>query len=165
MTLKQLGADAGLSHPFLSQLERGLARPSMASVARIAEALGVAVGALWTEPGRRGRVALVRADEGDSEAHPEPSAPGRLRTVAAGGEPMVVREWTGGPRRFAGEPQVEPGEVLVYVTHGGVEVELAGDVHALEAGDALIFDGELPHRLRRTGGVSTRALKVATVTA
>jgi quercetin dioxygenase-like cupin family protein len=60
---------------------------------------------------------------------------------------------------------VEPGEVLVYVTHGGVEVELAGDVHALEAGDALIFDGELPHRLRRTGGVSTRALKVATVTA
>jgi hypothetical protein len=32
----------------------------------------------------------------------------------------------------------------------------------LEEGDALMLDGGVPHRLRRTGGVSTRALKVAT---
>ena len=49
LTLKQLGRAAELSHPFLSQLERGLARPSVSSVERIARALQVPVGALWTE--------------------------------------------------------------------------------------------------------------------
>jgi len=50
MTLKGLGREAGLSHPFLSQLERGLARPSVASVGRIARALDVPVSTLWTAP-------------------------------------------------------------------------------------------------------------------
>ena len=40
LTLMQLAALADLSQPFLSQLERGQARPSMASLGRIAHALG-----------------------------------------------------------------------------------------------------------------------------
>ena len=32
-------------------------------------------------------------------------------------------------------------------------------------GDTLIFDGGVPHRLRRTGGPVTRALRVATTPA
>ena len=62
LTLKALGRSAGLSHPFLSQLERGLARPSVASVERIAEALDVPVGALWSAP-RPEATQLVRAGE------------------------------------------------------------------------------------------------------
>ena len=54
------------------------------------------------------------------------------------------------------------GDVLVYVARGGLEVDLDGVIHALEEGDALMFDGGVPHRFRRTGGTSTRALKVAT---
>ena len=53
-TLKQLGREAGLSHPFLSQLERGLARPSVGSVERIARAFGMPVGLLWSTPARGG---------------------------------------------------------------------------------------------------------------
>ena len=124
MTLKELGRAAGLSHPFLSQLERGLARPSMGSVERIARALGVPAGGLWS--------------------------PARL----------VAREWTGGSR-WPEQREVEAGEVLVYVARGAVEVDLDGEVHALAEGDTLVFDGSVPHRLRRTGGVSTRALRVA----
>jgi transcriptional regulator with XRE-family HTH domain len=165
MTLKELGREAGLSHPFLSQLERGLARPSLGSAERIAAALRVPVGALWAGMPDRGRVALVRRDQGASERHPDASAPGGLRTLADGGRPLAVREWTGGSRHWPEHRNVEPGEILVYVTHGGLEIELDGDVHALEAGDALIFDGGVPHRVRRTGGVSTRALQVASITA
>jgi transcriptional regulator with XRE-family HTH domain len=39
MTLVEVAASAGLSHPFLSQLERGLARPSMRSLTAIAATL------------------------------------------------------------------------------------------------------------------------------
>ena len=158
-TLKQLGREAELSHPFLSQLERGLARPSVGSVERIARALGVPVGLLWTMPARGGRAALVRSDCGEHENHGDASAPGGVRTLA--GEPMTVREWTGGSRRWPEQHEVTAGEVLLYVARGGVEVDLDGEIHALEEGDALLFDGGVPHRLRRTGGVATRALKVA----
>src|ERR1700736_2644725 len=40
LTLVRLAEQAQISHPFLSQLERGLARPSMLTLARIAGALG-----------------------------------------------------------------------------------------------------------------------------
>ena len=158
-TLKQLGHEAGLSHPFLSQLERGLARPSVGSAERIARALQVPVGLLWSAP-RAGGHELVRSDAGEHERHDDASAPGGVRTLA--GEPLAVREWTGGSRRWPDDHEVAAGEVLLYVARGRLEVDLDGVVHALEEGDALMFDGGVPHRLRRTGGVRTRALKVAT---
>jgi transcriptional regulator with XRE-family HTH domain len=159
-TLKELGQEAELSHPFLSQLERGLARPSVSSVERIARAFGVPVGLLWSSPARVGRASLVRRDCGEREHHGDESAPGGLRTLT--GEPITVREWTGGSRRWPEDREVSAGEILVYVARGGLEVDLDGEIHALEEGDALLFDGGVPHRFRRTGGVSTRALKVAT---
>ena len=160
MTLKELGRAAGLSHPFLSQLERGLARPSVGSVERIARALDVPVGGLWTWARRRD-AELVRSTSGSREQHNDRSAPGGVRTVASDGRPLVVREWIGGSRRWPEQRDVESGEVLVYVARGSVEVDLDGDVHALDEGDALLFDGEVPHRLRRTGGTATRALRVS----
>jgi transcriptional regulator with XRE-family HTH domain len=158
-TLKQLGHEAGLSHPFLSQLERGLARPSVGSIERIARALGVPVGLLWSVPARGGRTELVRSDAGERGQHDDASAPGGVRRLS--GEPMEVREWTGGSRRWPESREIAAGDVLLYVARGGLEVDLDGEIHALEEGDALLFDGGVPHRLRRTGGVSTRALKVA----
>ncbi len=160
LTLKQLGMGAQLSHPFLSQLERGLARPSVGSVERIARALGVPVGALWSDAARREHPALVRSDDGDRARHQD-GAPGGLRTVVPPGEPLAVLEWTGGSRRWPEVPAVEHGQMLVYVARGALEVDLDGEVHALEEGDSLMFDGGVPHRFRRTGGVATRALRVA----
>jgi transcriptional regulator with XRE-family HTH domain len=146
LTLKELGRRADLSHPFLSQLERGLARPSLSSVERIARALGVPVSTLWTKP-RREHASVIRRDASVEEA------------LASG--PLTVREWRGGSRDWPVDHEVAGGDMLVYVARGGVEVELRGEVHALDEGDALLFDGALPHRFRRTGGRATRALCVA----
>ena len=116
-------------------------------------------GCCGARPARGGRAALVRSDCGEHENHGDASAPGGVRTLA--GEPMAVREWTGGSRRWPKQHEVSAGEVLLYVARGGLEVDLDGEIHALQEGDALLFDGGVPHRLRRTGGVATRALKVA----
>src|SRR5918999_3412239 len=80
LTLKALGRQAGLSHPFLSQLERGLARPSVGSVERIANALDVSVGTLWSAP-RDEAVPVVPAGEGRVAAHPDADAPGGVRSL------------------------------------------------------------------------------------
>jgi len=147
LTLKELGHAAGLSHPFLSQVERGLARPSVGSVERIADALGVPVAHLWAPPRPRD-VELIRR---------EPGAQG-LRELLAGAP--AVLEWSGGSRRWPIEPDEHAGDVLIYVARGAVDVELDGVVHELEEGDAVVFDGGTPHRLRRRGGTGTRALIV-----
>jgi transcriptional regulator with XRE-family HTH domain len=159
MTLKALGRAAGLSHPFLSQLERGLARPSMASLERIARALDVDLAVLWAPPAGTG-ARVVRGDAGHVDSHPDEGAPGALRTLAPG-DPLLVREWTGGTRRWVGPPWTGVGRTMVYVMHGAVEVEVNGSRHELAAGDAVYFDGRTPHRLRRTGGPATRALYVS----
>ncbi|GAA3069299.1 hypothetical protein GCM10020254_11320 [Streptomyces goshikiensis] len=44
ISMASLAAGSGLSQPFLSQLERGLATPSLSSIYRIAEALDVTPG-------------------------------------------------------------------------------------------------------------------------
>jgi DNA-binding XRE family transcriptional regulator len=156
LTLKALGANAGLSHPFLSQLERGLARPSVSSVERIAQALDVPVGMLWTAP-RPKTTRVVRAGEGTVTAHPEPGAPGGVREMSPG-----VREWHGGSRSWSDEGDTTTGEVMVYVVRGALEVDVDGTIHALRQGDSLFFDGTVRHRMRRSGGTGTRALYVAT---
>jgi transcriptional regulator with XRE-family HTH domain len=161
LTLKGLGREAGLSHPFLSQLERGLARPSVTSVERIARALEVPVSTLWTAP-RQEAARVLRADEGPTSPHSDPQAPGGVRELFADGTALRVREWSGGARSWPEKGDTTTGEVLVYVVRGAVEVELDGTVHALHEGDSLFFDGTVPHRLRRRGGLRTRALYVAT---
>jgi len=151
LTLKGLGRLAGLSHPFLSQVERGLARPSVGSVERIAAALDVSVAHLWA-PTRGSEVQIVRHDEGEV-------AEG-VRTLGPG--TPTLREWSSRNRRWPAEPTVESGEIALYVARGALEVDLDGSVHALDEGDTLRFDGAIPHRLRRTGGTTTRALLVTT---
>jgi transcriptional regulator with XRE-family HTH domain len=160
LTLKELGSEAGLSHPFLSQLERGLARPSMASVERIAHALDVPVSTLWMTP-RRSKAQLTRAGEGRLAPHGDPAAPGVVRELPGGDSALSAREWSGGSRRWPDAAETESGELLLYVARGTVEIDLGGTVHTLGEGDALRFDGAVPHRLRRRGPVGTRALIVA----
>jgi uncharacterized cupin superfamily protein len=74
---------------------------------------------------------------------------------------LHVREWSGGSRSWPPGMETAAGEMLLYVARGSVEVDLDGTVHALDEGDALRFDGSVPHRIRRRGGVATRALIVS----
>ena len=152
LTLKGLGRLAGLSHPFLSQVERGLARPSVGSVERIAAALDVSVAQLWAPPRRSDAIHVTRRNEGDFD-----EVTG-LRDL--GGEPGTpfLREWTARNRRWPEEATVEHGEVVIHVARGSIEVDLGGTIHSLDEGDTVRFDGSIPYRLRRTGGTTTRAL-------
>jgi transcriptional regulator with XRE-family HTH domain len=154
LTLKGLGKKAGLSHPFLSQVERGLARPSVGSVERIAAALDVSVARLWSPPRVGDAVEIVRQSEGGGDED-------GLRDLGGVPGAPVLREWSARSRRWPDEYEVADGEIAIYVARGALEVELNGTIHALAEGDTMHFDGTTPHRLRRTGGTTTRAVIVS----
>lgn len=111
---------------------------------RIAHALNVPVAHLWAPSRPREERLLRRTDEIG------------LRELLAAGP--AVHEWSAGSRRWPAEADDHAGDVLVYVARGALDVELDGTVHELEEGDAVVFDGTTPYRLRRRGGPSTRAL-------
>lgn len=78
MSVRQLAAAAGVSNPYLSQIERGLRKPSAEILARLAGALRISAESLYVQAGilsEEGRtdsdrdvVSAIAADEGLTEA-------------------------------------------------------------------------------------------------
>ncbi|WP_125131345.1 XRE family transcriptional regulator [Microbacterium sp. 10M-3C3] len=158
MTLTQAARRAGLSHSFLSQVERGHERLSMASLFRVAQALGTTQQALLTED----RPAMTH---GGYHVH-------RRDTVApvdSGSSPLVVMGAAGGrfvPMIFTG-PFDDTGpwwqhdeEEFAYVLEGTLVVVLDDTEITLSAGDSVYYEGGARHRWRSVGDAVCRVLVV-----
>lgn len=158
LTLKQLAARADLSHPFLSQLERGLARPSMGSLERIAYALGTSrvelIAACEPRPDPGEGVSIVRAEDGVIGGY----GYGTARLLATGPrrfEPLEFR----GANVEAGDHFEHEEDEFITVLEGTVAVSL-GDhgVHTLGPGDSLYCRSGTPHRWSSADGAAYRLL-------
>jgi transcriptional regulator with XRE-family HTH domain len=159
LTLVALAERAGLSQPFLSQLERGLAQPSMASLHRLARSLGTSTPALMAGDGTAdddARVSLVRAGSGTTVHHDG----GSTRSLVEGRAGLLPLEFTVTAPEFDDYFQHEVPELL-YVLAGRIEVDLAGDGrHELGPADCLYYGGAVPHRFRLLGDGPARVLVV-----
>jgi transcriptional regulator with XRE-family HTH domain len=149
-TLVQLAAIAELSHPFLSQLERGRARPSMVSLEKIARALGssqlelmAAADDVVGHPEQSDTV-LVRANEGTIG----PYGDGHARMLVHGRRRFHPMEFTAN-NLVANDYFVHDEDEFIHVLDGTVVVELEGqEPSVLERGDSLYYVGGTPHRWR-----------------
>ena len=167
MTLVQVAASAGLSHPFLSQLERGLARPSMRSLTAIAAALGTTAQALMADSElpavssadavSADPVSVVRRAAGESA--PVDSPGGYVRPLVRGERALLPVEFNGAPRDFD-EYFRHDGDEFVYVVHGLIELDIEGELHTAAAGDSVYYGGGLRHRWRSLSGARVRLVVV-----
>jgi transcriptional regulator with XRE-family HTH domain len=150
-TLRTIAQRAGVSESFLSQVERGRASASIASLRRIAGALGVTVADLF-EPGGPPRPRVLRRDERPSLAF------GILgRKLLLTQRPLQHLEVFVGELDAGGSTGAEPyahgdSEELFVVLNGNVQLELGGDVHELESGDSIDYRSSTPHRVTNVGG-------------
>jgi len=187
-TLVEVATAAGLSHPFLSQLERGLTRPSMRSLSAIAAALDTTAQALMAAAETLGTDAFVQADASPPDSPPAAAAAatagasasadgavsvvrhdadalsvaspgGTVRTLVRGERGMLPVEYRGAPASFA-EHYCHDGEEFVYVVTGRVEIEIDGVRWTIEAGDSVYYAGGLPHRWRSAGPDPVRLVVV-----
>ena len=146
----QLAARSGLSHSFLSQLERGRARPSILSLEKIARALGTSqleliAAANEQRPEAPGnRSALVRAGDGTRGQF----AGGEARMLTHGARRFQPMEFTADDLQW-GDFYLHDEDEFVHVTSGVVEVDLGGlGLSVLREGDSLYYVGGTPHRWR-----------------
>jgi transcriptional regulator with XRE-family HTH domain len=149
-TLKTIADRAGVSESFLSQVERGRASASIASLRRIANALGVSVADLF-EPDGPPRPRVLRKDERPSLAF---GVLGRKLLLTP--QPLQHLEVFVGELDPGGSTGPEPyahgdSEELFVVIAGTVQLELGGDQHDLEAGDSIDYLSSTPHRVTNVG--------------
>lgn len=140
----------------LVNVEHGAANPSVGTLLRLSDALGLGLPALVQQPTLT-RVRVVRAGEG---AALWSSAAGGRGVLVAGTEPPdVVELWDWvlpAGDGYVSEPHSAGTRELAQVLEGTVEITVAGDPVTLEMGDAITFRGDVAHSYANPAGSSAR---------
>jgi len=159
-TIDQTAIAAGISKPFLSQVERGHSVPSISSLTGIAKALGVTMQYFMEVPNEADNVR--RASDasffsfGDSAAmHARLSAsiPGRKLEVVLTRMP---------PGHTDTEVTTHAGEEFVYVLEGELLIELEGKSFRLGVGDNAHYPSTARHKWLNPGKTETVLLWIGT---
>lgn len=144
-TLDQLAAHAAVSRRMVVNVEQGATNPSLATLLRLSDALGVGLPAL-VEPPSPPAGKVIRSGEA---AALWTGANGGRAVLAVGTEPPDVVElwdWTLGPGdRHETEAHARGTRELLRVEEGALTVQVDDHVHQLAVGDALTFRADVAH--------------------
>src|SRR5512142_964940 len=159
ISMRALATKSGLSANALSMIERGRTSPSVSTLYKLADALGVPVTEFFAPGADKQRVILVRADErtrlpfthGVWEGLGGEKFTGRV-------EPFVLTLETGASS--GQHTMVHTGHEFVYCLRGQLEYLVERDLYELQPGDSLLFAAQLKHRWRNPGNTVTNALIV-----
>ena len=150
-----------MSESFLSQVERGVANPSVASLRRIAEALGESVGAFFAGPPVAGKV--VRVKDRRRLVHPARQWEDVLLTPRESRRLQVILSTIEPEAGSGDEPYAhDSDEECVIILSGRLEFWVGEEHHELEEGDSLVFESRLPHRNRNPGPAKAEVLWIIT---
>ena len=159
ISMRGLAIKSGLSANALSMIERGRTSPSVSTLYKLADALGIPITEFFGPQSDKQNILLVKADE-------------RTRV------PFSRGVWEGlGGERFTGrvEPfiltlesgassgqhaMIHTGHEFVFCLRGQLEYLVERRLIELEAGDSLLFAAQLNHRWRNPGKTVTNALLV-----
>ena len=142
LTIEQVASATGLTKGFISQLERDTTTPSLSSLARICDALGVRMGDVFHSEGGDA-VRLIRR----GERPPTDWSPNHFLLSPAQERRLQAIESNIPPRGSAGDELYSfPGDVeFVYVVTGALELRVGDETYQLAEGDALTYPLREPH--------------------
>jgi transcriptional regulator with XRE-family HTH domain len=164
LTVRGLAGRAGVSPSLISQIERGRATPSVATLWSIADALGVSMAELFNGAEPSGR-------EPSAAGPVQPQETRRVITLADGVrwerltalsedelDFILVVYPPGAASCPADALTRHGGREFGYVISGTLAVEVGFDEHLLRTNDSIAFDSSVPHRLRAVGDESAVAV-------
>lgn len=158
LTLQTLANHSGLSVPFLSQVERNLAYPSLLSLEAIAQALAVDVDYFVGVP-TPGQI-VCRADEHDRIDLESPVVYERLSGRHAERKMEALRLTV--PAGLVAPTIHREGEGFWYLLSGSLEMTVGRKTFVLHAGDSAHFDQRHPYSMRNAGKDEVRMIWVGT---
>ncbi len=161
-TLEKVAEGTGFTKSYLSLIESGKKSPPIATLSKIAQALGVDIAAFFEERSIKDRITLVRKEEREVLARDGTSFGYQYESIASTRRqkrmdpfvvthPLVIKEmgW------FDHE-----GEELLYVLEGKLKFFYGEEEILLNTGDAVYFDSSVPHRGETVGKKQAKTLVV-----
>ncbi|MCW2497990.1 helix-turn-helix domain-containing protein [Jatrophihabitans sp.] len=147
LTMARLAELSGVSQPHLSQLENGKVSPSINTLYRLANALGISPQQLL--PGSAPTsIAVIRAGSVTPTAIMDSPGSAMARVLVGSPDRMLqVQELTVEAGHDLGGFFSHEGEEYLYVLAGRIRLELAGEpAEVLELHDSAWYDSTLDHR-------------------
>ena len=157
MTLRELAGRAAVTESFLSQVERGVASPSVASLQRVARGLGLSIAQLFAGGSGAGRV--VRAAERRRVVYDALGAVDEFLTPTDATRLQLILSTIDPGGGTGDEPYThESDEEVVFVLEGSLDLWVADEHYHLDAGDTVTYSSRLPHRNSNLGRTPARVL-------
>ena len=158
LSLAQVAKATGVSVGFLSALERGQMRSSIATLRRIARFYRINILSLFETSGDNPRL-VHPAQRKILEATPDV----RMELLAWGNTAMEPHLFRVKPGGGSGESYAHEGEEFLHVLRGKFEIWLNnGEHYRLKVGDSLYFESSIPHRWKNPGRTETSLLWINT---
>lgn len=157
ISMRTLAAKSKLSANALSMIERGKTSPSVSTLYRLADALGISITAFFGSLTDKKQVVFLKSDARTHMLFTR----GVFETL--GGEqfvghvePFILTLESGA---FSGSHSMtHTGHEFVFCLRGQLEYQVEKNLFLLEAGDSLLFAAQLKHKWRNSGGYVTTAL-------
>jgi len=164
LSLRDLAERSGVSAPMLSQVERGETSPTLTVAVRIAAGLELRLSQLLRLD-EDGAVTIVRAAQRQRGGNARRGHRFEVLTSSQPGQRAELSRHTLAPSRATGAaddpPMHEPGSrETALVESGELVLVCDGERHALQAGDCVTFDADLPHHFENPGTGETVFLAV-----
>ncbi len=161
LTVGALADRTGLSKGLISQVENDKTSPSLTTLAKIAEGLGVPPAYLLLKPEEG--IEVVRAGERPVYQF----GPDHFRVELLTGRTKNLRGTLGEllPGQSTGEGHAHPGEEFHMLLEGRIRAEQGEHSVTLEAGDCWTWKGCVPHRVTNIGEGLARILMVTSTSA
>jgi transcriptional regulator with XRE-family HTH domain len=162
-SLDQLAARSGVSKGVLVALEQGRSNPNLATLARIGDAFGVPVTQLVDVGGEP--AVRISSPDGSRVLWRGPSG-GSGTIIGATDPPWAVELWhweVMPGETFGGEPHSPATREMAWVESGTLTLTVAGQRHAVGAGQCARFPGSRPHRYANEGQEPLRFTMVVVI--
>jgi transcriptional regulator with XRE-family HTH domain len=160
LSVRELARRIGVSASLLSQVERGLAQPSVGTLWAVVTALGLSLDSLFASTDQADRPAVVQR----AESRPALELRGgvvweRLTAAADPDADFAFVTYPPGSDSGAEDPPTRhQGREYGYVISGRLQIEVGSDTLELGPGDAVAFGSQTPHRFRALGDEPVKAV-------
>jgi len=159
ISMRALATKSGLSANALSMIERGKTSPSVSTLYKLADAMGISITAFFGSDADRKQIVFIKSDErtrmaftrGVFEALGGEQFNGRV-------EPFMLTMESGassGPHSMT-----HTGNEFVFCLRGQLDYQVEKEIFHLSAGDSLLFAAQLRHKWKNAGKTVTNALIV-----
>lgn len=149
LSLTDLAEKIGRTPSFLSQIERGLAEPSITSLRKISEALDVPIFYFLLDTSEHNPV--VRRSQRKVLRFPESHLTFELISPDLNRKMEIMEARLEQGASTCDEPLTHPGEECMWVIQGKMKIEIGEDVYYLEPGDSIYYFSMIPHRVTSVG--------------